>query len=246
MDAQPTKSDLRKSPGPRPHFVPDGWIALLDAFDSVGRYLFPDDWTYTEIEAPLPRVIAAAREAEGKGEVGPFLGFFSDSSEAKAALGRSRATFDNLRRRLQAGAVRAVIITQPGLQREIREYQWAAAGAAKMLFSGQAEVADEWNSVSGWVIVSRDDLERELGQTQEAVQAPKYLPPYLEFLVRATNQLGLSEDVRKPKADIEEWLRGNWPAELGPSSQAKISSMATFLRHPEDAKGGHFKATRKA
>ena len=37
-----------RSSGPRPHFVPSGWLAVLDAFDLVGR----QRGAFTNIEVP--------------------------------------------------------------------------------------------------------------------------------------------------------------------------------------------------
>jgi hypothetical protein len=41
-----------------------------------------------------------------------------------------------------------------------------------------------------------------------------------------------------PKKSIEHWLRTNWPKELGQPSETKIATLATYLRKPEDEKGG--------
>jgi hypothetical protein len=69
-------------------------------------------------------------------------------------------------------------------------------------------------------------------------------PPYLHFMVSALRQLG-PQDQRLPKKRVESWLEKNWPDGLGPRSASKISYMATFLRHPKDEKGGHFRPQRK-
>ncbi|MDP6813461.1 MAG: hypothetical protein QF582_09650, partial [Alphaproteobacteria bacterium] len=56
--------------------------------------------------------------------------------------------------------------------------------------------------------------------------------------------MGLERGARIPKDKIEHWLRINWPDEFGSQSKRKIESMATFLRLPEDERGGYFKSDR--
>ena len=41
------------------------------------------------------------------------------------------------------------------------------------------------------------------------------------------------------KEVIEAWLRSNWPPDLGRCTDAKVSSMATLLRHPDFEAGGN-------
>jgi hypothetical protein len=69
------------------------------------------------------------------------------------------------------------------------------------------------------------------------------VPLYLAFMLRARRELGLGSKKRLPKKHIEDWIKDNWTKELGKFSQAKAGSMATFLRDPEDQKGGHYKSS---
>jgi len=75
---------------------------------------------------------------------------------------------------------------------------------------------------------------------------PDYIPPYLAFMLKAAAALQLSADERRLKKEIEPWLQEHWPPEFGDVSKAKekISYMATFLRQPEDQKGGYFSSAR--
>ena len=63
-------------------------------------------------------------------------------------------------------------------------------------------------------------------------------------MLRAVRELSPEAGNRIPKEIIENWLRENWPDELGKISKRKVVSMATFLRRPEDEKGGYFKPGR--
>jgi len=71
-----------------------------------------------------------------------------------------------------------------------------------------------------------------------------YAPPYLSFMIKAVAALQLSDERRLPKDEIKRWLKDNWPCDLGELSDTKLFYMATFLRHPDDEKGGHFKGDR--
>jgi hypothetical protein len=79
----------------------------------------------------------------------------------------------------------------------------------------------------------------------EEPHAQNYTPPYLAFMLQACQQLGLSANRRLTKQEIEAWIRKSWPRDLGQLSNTKVEYMSTFLRHPEDEKGGHYRPMRK-
>jgi hypothetical protein len=81
-----------------------------------------------------------------------------------------------------------------------------------------------------------------MGQNQCAL--PAYIPPYVNYMLRAISALDLRADTKLTKKQIEDWLQQNWPPELGESSRSKIEYMASFLRRPEDAKGGYYSHKR--
>jgi len=105
--------------------------------------------------------------------------------------------------------------------------------------------------LKGRVSLRQSDVQRHLSQTPD-VPPPadgtetsvQYIPPYLAFMLRAARELNLKPSTRNPKDIIEGWLRQNWPDELGEPTNRKVESMATFLRHPEDQRGGYFKHDR--
>lgn len=63
--------------------------------------------------------------------------------------------------------------------------------------------------------------------------------PYLAFMLAASRAAPLSSDGRVPKKTVEAWLRENWPNELGAPTPNKITNMATFLRRPDEERGGN-------
>ena len=73
---------------------------------------------------------------------------------------------------------------------------------------------------------------------------PEYTPPYVEFMLRATREMGLKSGTRTPKKNIEGWLRDNWLDHLGEPTKRKIERMASSLRHPKDEQGGYLKPNR--
>lgn len=66
-----------------------------------------------------------------------------------------------------------------------------------------------------------------------------YIPPYIEFMLRAVAELKLTANQRVNKDLIKEWVDKNWPAELDGKSDRLMESMVTLLRRPEDKKGGN-------
>jgi hypothetical protein len=74
---------------------------------------------------------------------------------------------------------------------------------------------------------------------QPANATPSYIPPYIQFMLQATNALELSLEKRTGKSVIVYWLKDNWPEDLDGKSDRLIDSMATLLRSPEHKKGGN-------
>lgn len=69
-----------------------------------------------------------------------------------------------------------------------------------------------------------------------------YTPPYIEFMLEASEKLQLSGTKKISKDDILHWLTQNWPTHFGKPSDRKLEYMATFLRRPENEKGGYIKS----
>jgi hypothetical protein len=73
-------------------------------------------------------------------------------------------------------------------------------------------------------------------QTDESHAKSDYLPPYIDLMLRAIRELGITPDNQPVKKVIEAWLLDNAPA--GGLSGRDIQAMATFIRLPEKKKGG--------
>ncbi|WP_373086125.1 hypothetical protein [Sneathiella sp.] len=76
----------------------------------------------------------------------------------------------------------------------------------------------------------------EIRQSANAVSS--YIPPFMQFMLKAVVALKLSEEKRTDKSKIIHWLNENWPDNLGEKSDHLIGSMATILRRPQDKSGG--------
>lgn len=109
----------------------------------------------------------------------------------------------------------------------------------------------------GQIFTQFDDLNGVWGVGYDRDRSPKRPPltvrekysPYLEYMISSSSHLGLVDGMNKnggrlKKDEIERWLSANWPAELGKQTPSLVSSMATFLRHPDAARGGNMKIAR--
>ena len=97
------------------------------------------------------------------------------------------------------------------------------------------------------IVILRRDLDRELANSiapSEATEPTVYTPPFVEFMNRAIQELGLDVNTKIMKKIIVEWFRGNWHEGLGEFSERKIDLMATLIRRVEDQKGGRFDSRR--
>lgn len=100
------------------------------------------------------------------------------------------------------------------------------------------------------VDISRDGLFYWLeqgsvsGEKQNVINELDYIPPYLEFMMKAIIELDLAKKQRPLKKHIESWLIENWPPDLGSPSERLIGNMATLLRPPGAQKGGNIKLSK--
>jgi hypothetical protein len=83
---------------------------------------------------------------------------------------------------------------------------------------------------------------KKLSESIESGRDDGYSPPYLVYMQRSAAELHLDGRRRISKKTICNYLKENWPPELGPPTQAKLTKMATFLGNPEHEKGGVFPA----
>ncbi len=170
-------------------------------------------------------------------------------NEYMAILLQHRSTVEQLLRdALFAGSIKSFTLLPTGRLVELARHIWGSELFEK-LAGGLAPVNDGADAVMGRVLILVDDLNRSFppSETRPELEAPseENFPPYLRFMLTAARQLGTNGNTRLPKQQIVSWLEEHWPKDLGPPSTGKLEFMATFLRHPEDQKGGHFRSDRK-
>lgn len=98
------------------------------------------------------------------------------------------------------------------------------------------------------ITVTREAIERLWRRDSKGLfnnKAGRFTTAYLEFIQQATSELGMSPDKVMPKKNITDWLKNNWPPELGECSERIVETMATIMREPEDRKGGFLKEARE-
>jgi len=186
-------------------------------------------------------------------QVRPFpaelVHLINDETARRAARERGDRSWYVLRQWLFARTVRAICIDDLGNCYEIQNGAWASPGANATLLTGQVKM----NGRDSYVLVSQSDLEKVIcvgAETvtgiadAEAAESNVHTPPFLDFMIRAANELGLEANTKVSKKSVEEWLRNNWPEDLGRVSNRKIETMATLLRQPKDQKGGFYRSRR--
>lgn len=205
-------------------FVPEGCIDLIEAKNAVREALYPG-----EMASPAPT-----------GETQRLV--HEHDREARERL------LDALRNE----ALTALI---EGRRRVQTEY-WDSDGAWGTMQTGMLETAGDprskWARYHGYsCFLDREEFKTWLALQRKGVasatpkeERPEYTPPYLAFMLQAARQMNLNAGTRTSKENIEQWLYDNWPNELGKVAHRKVEYMATFLRHPQDEKGGYFKRDR--
>ena len=144
----------------------------------------------------------------------------------------------------------AIIIASSGHSEGFWSRIWASDECLQFFETGEAVLPGSEHRFAppvGRVLVNLNELEAALEEmlantrSETEVQLPHNLPPYLAFMLRAVEQLDLGRNTKLRKKVIVAWLHDNWPRDLGKRTDRKLESMATFLRRPEDEKGGQDK-----
>jgi hypothetical protein len=146
-----------------------------------------------------------------------------------------------MRNRLAAGTYKGLVLQRHGEFNEIPVNEWINVNGSLMLATGVAKF-----NIAGMVsIITRDGpailkanfLTSNRSENQvETKNLERF--PYIRLLLAATNAGLFKGNARVEKKVIEHWLQQNWPPELGNSTPTKVSTLATYLRRPEDEKGG--------
>lgn len=257
-------------------FIPDGYVPLSDALHRTTAAIFEDKVeTALDLldSIKLDRFNRAREELNRlklgkpgrKRTVSPKTEWTAQEIEEIRAISIRFKEFENqrtvttnkLRQWLFSGILPSFVLSDLGSIISIPTKEWGREGATKIFSSSKATFFSGFGrtsiEVSGRVLIVRADLEAVLDgksvQKRDAInerEIPEYIPPYLAFMLRAVRELPLTPGTREKKETVIEWIKDNWSPEFGKLSTRKIDSMATFLRHPEDEKGGHLKTDRKS
>ena len=146
-----------------------------------------------------------------------------------------------MRNRLSNKTYTACVLENDGMFFELPVSEWIRENGSTMLFSGVADFKMPGTyqafPINGPVLLKKGFLAS--GQIKPAYQLPDFARfPYIKFLLEAASSNLFVGNKRVEKKLIEHWLDQNWPKELGIPTQTKIATLATYLRRPEDEKGG--------
>jgi hypothetical protein len=165
-----------------------------------------------------------------------------------AAARRWKECLESFRSQLAEGEIKSQILNKDGDYHDIPSSFWRSVSGEKALLDGFAEF--KFVSELGYPYLTAGpivfdaeflypelklkNLEPEIAEF--SIDGSKF--PYLAFMIRAAKQAPFLSTGRTSKKVIEAWLKENWPNELGKLTESKIRGMATFLRRPEDERGG--------
>jgi len=155
-----------------------------------------------------------------------------------------------IRNRLSRGSILSHIVKKTGSIDIVPNSYWNSHAAQEVLrYDVTAHIPYESSFEQGKIVFSIKSFENYFGINRDKLdniieEQRGYIPPFVEFMLIATSQLGLNPNARTDKETITNWLEKNWPPYLGKPTERKISTMATFLRLPEDQDGGFFRRER--
>lgn len=170
-----------------------------------------------------------------------------ERDENLAAFQRMEDCREQLRNALASEQFGAEILDEFGTFRRISAQSWISNKGSVFLSSGVGEVelmgGMQLTMFTGPIVFPNDFL--KVGPKETATKrsdTPASLDekqfPYLAFMLNATNSGLFNQSKRTPKKTIEAWLHRNWPSDLREPTDTKVRNMASFLRRPEDEKGG--------
>lgn len=186
-----------------------------------------------------------ASEIEAMGwwkTIEPIL--LAEGQDELRALKRWLDCREIMRNELASARLIALALAESGEFHPIPRNEWIGKRGGSFLASGVAEfhIPGSYSTVPvrGPVVFDRRAFFPDADPAAPVSASPDLENfPYLAFMVRASKEGPFTQDARVPKKVIETWLRRNWPATLGAPTENKITNMATFLRRPDDEKGGN-------
>lgn len=252
---RPDPEDMPREFGPNPA---DGLVG------TVCIYIKPPHINCLSKSAISVRIPDAEFLKSGRG----LLSFMSDDADDQEKLDQDYAISATVelppidgsvvpwfRQSLAAGKLNAYLVEEDGRVIDIPASFWRTEKAETALIAEHPiSINIDGERLIGQLYTNFDNLNNAWSSAYKqdhpsiisiAPRSNKY-SPYLEFMIRASNHLGLINGMvengsRLKKDEVERWLSAHWPAELGPLNPTPISYMATFLRHPSAARGGNVK-----
>lgn len=174
----------------------------------------------------------------------------------KAAADRWASAVQQFRSILYEGKLDAFFHDQFNDKIRLTEEGWARSARGAFFDSGWGFIEEGPGGPEssfrreGPVVIKRSDLEAELGvSSAQRGQSTGDSPisdldqfPFLQFMLEVASLIESGEVRTHPKTELVGWLETHWPDEkIGQKTGNKIKLMATFLRRPDDAKGGNTK-----
>lgn len=178
-------------------------------------------------------------------EVEPILN--REWEEEAAARQRWLECRNMMRNELACERFEALVLRKGGDFFKIPVERWLGEMGGEPIRTGVAKFLHSHGystfEIEGPVLLERLFLQKEKTEVSksEAQVAPTINEvrfPYLAFMIVAAREAPFSSKGRTSKKTLEGWIRDNWPDGLGEATETKITNMATFLRRPEDERGG--------
>jgi hypothetical protein len=231
--------ELAGRPGLQPPERP--WLHYGSQVESPKRLIFNEDGNPSYVDAETAERWWSLNEAK-----------LTEEWQAELqALKRWRDASGDVRDLLAEGKLSSELMTESGLLVRVSRKEWRRFSALQIFTTGEAQVyagnPPFKHTYQGIVLIERQlfDSVVEEHRASPSTNAPPFpfdpkLFPYVAFMVRTAGEIPSHEGRRLTKKEIEGYLRANWPKndELGKPTKNKIRTMATFLRRPEDERGG--------
>ena len=174
----------------------------------------------------------------------------AEATAEAAAVTRWEECTKRLRNEAAKSAVRSEILTRHGRLFDVNQSDWLSDRAEEALHTGMLEIVrsggygSSINKIRGLVVFERESFEAMLAPKAEGPPSDAQVDPdrfpYLAFMLRVATHFSQAPEGRIPSDQLKAWISENWSTRLGRKTDAKIANMATFLRRPEDEKGGNF------
>lgn len=162
-----------------------------------------------------------------------------------------------LRQSLASGRLHGFLLEETGEFTQLPDTFWRTERGEGALMNEHPLIAQiDGRTAIGYPFVNFEQICDAWKQTYKNKDLPKAissenttlgLSPYIGIMIAASNHFGLvngqlPDGSRVMKDEVERWLDKNWTPDLGEKSPKMISNMATFVRHPDDGRGGNVKS----